>query len=133
MQYSDNRERFDEAREQLAEELRKCNSIDEVKGGGKQVDIVVEDQSNREFGPSDSWDSDTSNENFTADEPACVTKAVEEGLMHFDGINCVVYDQGEGKGDRDFAIWFDYHIHPEVIEDTDLRSFFRDFQIDWPV
>lgn len=96
--------------------------VKEIRGGGKSLHIVSEDQDNTVFGKREftreNWtkgDTTTSNEAFTTEPPIAIKGLINCEAISFRGVNCVIYDHGEGKGDREYGVIMEFHIDPEKI------------------
>lgn len=121
----------------LKEWLENHHLIDEINGGGKCIDFQLTTQKNTVFGTAEhtreNWekgDTSTPNEAFRV-RPIPVLKALtDEGIIKFRGVNCVIYDHGEGKGDRTFGVILEYEFDAdEVLErqgDSELRRITKD-------
>lgn len=114
----------EEALELLKERTEGHYRIKEVKGAGRCIDFLLDDQSNTVFGKSQSirqsWtrgDTTTPNETFRVRPCYPITTLVSHGAITFRGVNCVIYDHGTGKGDREFGLWLEYKFDADKVQE----------------
>lgn len=113
MNYKGNGQVYRYAGEKLAELLGRRRSIEEVKTAGKCIDFVLEDQTNVEFTPTAEGTRSGTNEYFNVDQSAVLERLSNHGAIDFKGVHCTIYDEGGGKGERDYKIWVQYYINAE--------------------
>jgi len=116
----------------LKERLENHHLIADIDGGGKCIDFQLTTQKNTVFGTAehtrenwDKGDTSTPNEAFRV-RPIPVLQSLEqEGLITFRGVNCVIYDHGEGKGDRTFGLNLEYEFDADKVLECEGNSELR--------
>lgn len=137
MDYSENEDKYEEALDILKERFKDHSIVADVKGAGKCVDFLLDYQSNTVFGTyertRENWtegDTSTPNEGFKVRPSTELKTLTDKGAITFRGVNCVIYDHGEGKGDREFGLWLQYYFDAgkvlEMEKTGDLRQVAKD-------